>query len=92
MTGQPLPKSYGTDGRSPLLSANIDRIMIIATERLRPPEDYKVTLRVLGEARALTEDSTRRMRDLAGLRNLLVHVYADVDDALLYATRAPKWS
>ena len=32
----------------------------------------------------LPDDLTQTMRELAGLRNLLVHVYWDVDDEMIY--------
>jgi uncharacterized protein YutE (UPF0331/DUF86 family) len=57
---------------------------IIATERLRAPKDYKDSFLVLNEAGILPDDVTRTMRELAGLRNLLVHLYWDVDDQMLY--------
>jgi len=57
---------------------------IIATDRLRAPKDYKDSFRVLNEAGILPDDFTRSMRELAGLRNLLVHLYWDVDDQLVY--------
>lgn len=57
---------------------------IIATDRLRSPHDYKDTFKVLNEAGVLPDDLTRTMRELAGLRNLLVHLYWDVDDGMLY--------
>jgi uncharacterized protein YutE (UPF0331/DUF86 family) len=58
---------------------------IIATERLRSPKDYKDSFQVLHEAGILPADVTRTMRELAGLRNLLVHLYWDVDDEMIYA-------
>jgi uncharacterized protein YutE (UPF0331/DUF86 family) len=57
---------------------------IIATERLRSPRDYKDSFQVLNEAGILPDDFTRTMRELAGLRNLLVHLYWDVDDEMVY--------
>ncbi|MCL7455449.1 MAG: DUF86 domain-containing protein [Anaerolineae bacterium] len=57
---------------------------IIASERLRPPQDYRDTFAVLNEAGILPDDLTERMRELAGLRNLLVHLYWQVDDAMIY--------
>ncbi len=57
---------------------------IIATDRLRPPKDYKDVFRVLAEAGVLTDDLSTTMRELAGLRNILVHLYLEVDDGLLY--------
>lgn len=57
---------------------------IIATERLRAPQDYRDTFTVLNEASILPGDLTQTMRELAGLRNLLVHVYCEVDDRMIY--------
>ena len=57
---------------------------IIATERFRAPQDYRDSFTVLNEAGILPDDSTQTMRELAGLRNLLVHVYWDVDDEMIY--------
>ncbi|NPV08228.1 MAG: DUF86 domain-containing protein [Anaerolineae bacterium] len=57
---------------------------IIASEGLRSPHDYKDSFTVLNEAGVLPNDLTRRLRDLAGLRNLLVHVYWEVDDRMVY--------
>jgi uncharacterized protein YutE (UPF0331/DUF86 family) len=57
---------------------------VIASEGLRAPRDYKDTFRVLNEAGILPDDLVTTMQSLAGLRNLLVHVYWDVDDAMIY--------
>jgi uncharacterized protein YutE (UPF0331/DUF86 family) len=39
---------------------------------------------VLSEAGILPDKLTQTMRELAGLRTLLVHVYWDVDDEMIY--------
>jgi uncharacterized protein YutE (UPF0331/DUF86 family) len=57
---------------------------IIATERLRAPQDYRDSFRVLNEAGILPDDFVDTMRELAGLRNLLVHLYWDVHDEMIY--------
>jgi len=57
---------------------------IIATGRLRAPQDYRDSFTVLNEAGILPDGLTHTMRELAGLRNLLVHVYWDVDDGMIY--------
>jgi len=57
---------------------------VIATERLRAPKDYKDSFKVLNEAGILPDEFTRTMREMAGLRNLLVHLYWDVDDQMIY--------
>jgi uncharacterized protein YutE (UPF0331/DUF86 family) len=57
---------------------------IISTERLRAPKDYRDSFTVLSEAGILSDGLAQTMRELAGLRNLLVHVYWDVDDEAIY--------
>jgi uncharacterized protein YutE (UPF0331/DUF86 family) len=57
---------------------------VIATGRLRAPQDYRDSFTVLNEAGILPNDLTQTMRELAGLRNLLVHVYWDLDDEMIY--------
>jgi uncharacterized protein YutE (UPF0331/DUF86 family) len=57
---------------------------IIATERFRAPKDYKDTFRVLNETGIIPDEFTRTMRAMAGLRNLLVHLYWEVDDKMVY--------
>jgi uncharacterized protein YutE (UPF0331/DUF86 family) len=51
---------------------------------LRAPQDYKDNFSVLSEAVILPDEFTRTMRELAGLRNLLVNLYWDVDDQVMY--------
>ena len=57
---------------------------LIASKGLRAPHDYKDTFRVLNEASILPDDMATTMQSLAGLRNLLVHVYWDVNDAMIH--------
>jgi len=57
---------------------------IIATEGLRAPKDYRDTFKVLNEAGIIPDEFTRTMQAMAGLRNLLVHLYWEVDDKMVY--------
>jgi len=57
---------------------------IIATQGLRAPRDYKDSFRVLNEAGILPDDFVPTMQALAGLRNLVMHLYWDVDDRMLH--------
>lgn len=57
---------------------------IIATQGLRAPKDYKDSFKVLNEARILPDEFLPTMQALAGLRNLLAHLYWDVDDSMLH--------
>ena len=82
------PKSIGSSRY--YLQASIETCInisnhIIATERLRAPRDYKDSFQVLNEAGILSDEVSRTMKEVAGLRNLLVHIYWDVDDRMIYA-------
>lgn len=53
---------------------------VIASEGHRVPRDYGDAFRVLAEVGVLDEELAGRMVALAGARNLIVHLYAEVDD------------
>jgi uncharacterized protein YutE (UPF0331/DUF86 family) len=57
---------------------------LIASERWRAPRDYRDVFSVLQENGVVTEDFARTLRQMAGVRNLLVHLYWEVDDAQIY--------
>jgi uncharacterized protein YutE (UPF0331/DUF86 family) len=63
----------------------IDVGIHIAGERaLRPPEDYRGVFASLAEGGVLPRELAERLGDAAGLRNLLVHEYTDVDHGRLW--------
>jgi len=57
---------------------------LIAARRFRVPKDYADTFKVLNEEGAFPDDFTKRLQQMARFRNLLVHLYADVDDVQVY--------
>jgi uncharacterized protein YutE (UPF0331/DUF86 family) len=59
---------------------------IIASQRFRPPKDYADTFKVLAEEGAFPDDFTRRLQQMARFRNLLVHLYGEVDNVQVYET------
>ncbi len=52
----------------------------IASEGYRAPLDYADAFRSLDEAGILPSDLAERLEGMARFRNLLVHMYAEVDD------------
>jgi uncharacterized protein YutE (UPF0331/DUF86 family) len=56
---------------------------VIAADGYRPPRDYGDAFRVLAEEGVLDRVLAERMVALAGARNLIVHLYAEVDDERL---------
>lgn len=53
---------------------------VIASEGYRAPTDYADAFRSLAEAGVLEEQLSHRLEAMARFRNLLIHVYAEVDD------------
>jgi len=54
-----------------------DHIILAAGWKMA--ETYKDTFRVLGRHKVLDFDLSRRLEGLAGLRNILVHLYLEID-------------
>lgn len=57
---------------------------LIASEGWAPATELREAFARLAEHGALTAPLAARMQDLAGLRNRLVHLYDDVDDARVH--------
>lgn len=58
---------------------------VIASEGWRVPADFRDAFTVLEENGVLEAQLAERLRALAGLRNRLVHVYEEIDDAIVHA-------
>ena len=57
---------------------------IISDEKMREPTSYRDTFMVLTENKILKPDDLSRFENIASFRNLLVHYYEKVDDAVVY--------
>jgi uncharacterized protein YutE (UPF0331/DUF86 family) len=57
---------------------------IVADDRLGMVEEYRDAVRLLGESGYLDPDLAKRLMPMAGLRNILVHDYLDVDREKLH--------
>lgn len=57
---------------------------VIASEGWEPATDFRESFTRLEENEVVSSQLAERLRALAGLRNLLVHLYGDVDDALIH--------
>jgi uncharacterized protein YutE (UPF0331/DUF86 family) len=59
--------------------------MIVSSEKLRRPDTYREVILVLGQHEILPEEFARKLAPAAGFRNVLVHMYADIDLEKLYS-------
>lgn len=58
--------------------------LIVAKEQVRAPEDYADCFRILGEMDILKKDFAERLMKMARFRNLLVHLYWQVNNQRIY--------
>jgi len=58
---------------------------LVAELSVPPPADYAGVFRALGDAGHVPGDLAQRLAAAARQRNLLVHLYLDVDDAAVFA-------
>jgi uncharacterized protein YutE (UPF0331/DUF86 family) len=59
---------------------------VIASSGWRTAKDFGDAFTVLEEHGVLEPELAERMRKLAGMRNLLVHIYEEIDDRVVYAS------
>ena len=57
---------------------------VIAENGLRKPSTYRETFEILGEAQMISEELADDLSDLAGFRNVLVHIYWELDMNVIY--------
>jgi len=58
---------------------------LITQNKMRVPESYAETFKVLAEANVIEEELSKRLMEMAKFRNRLVHIYWEVDDELIYS-------
>ncbi len=84
-THEYLADSERVDASKYLLLTAIEDAMaaanhVIASQGFRTPTDYADAFRSLAEAGVLSRQLAERLQAMARFRNLLVHVYSEVDD------------
>lgn len=57
---------------------------VISDMGYRQPSDYKDSMEVLREEGILDEDLAERLKGWMGFRNILVHLYLEIDHGLTY--------
>lgn len=58
---------------------------LISRKGFRRPDDYKGIFTVLEEERILSPDLAKNLVEMAKFRNLLVHMYGDVDNRRIFS-------
>ncbi len=58
---------------------------LITQNKMRVPESYAETFKVLAEANVIEEELSKRLMEMAKFRNRLVHIYWKVDDEVVYS-------
>lgn len=58
---------------------------LISRNQLKRPATYRETFELLGQAGVITEDLAVELSDLAGLRNVLVHIYGQLNLDEIYS-------
>ena len=58
--------------------------MVISHGGFRKPETYKEIIEILGEVGILPDEFAERFADAAKFRNILVHMYAEIDLEMVY--------
>jgi uncharacterized protein YutE (UPF0331/DUF86 family) len=61
---------------------------LVAEQSARPPSDYADVFKILGEKGVVPRDLAQRLSDAAKQRNLIVHLYMEIDDRAVFASLA----
>jgi len=58
--------------------------VIISKKDFRIPSTYKETVKILKENKVLEKEFAKKLADLVGLRNIIVHMYADIKSEIIH--------
>ena len=61
---------------------------LVTEQSARPPSDYADVFKILGEKKVIPSDLAERLSDAAKQRNLIVHLYMEIDDRSVFASLA----
>lgn len=61
---------------------------LVSEQSARPPSDYAEVFEILGEKDVLSKELALRMGNAARQRNLIVHLYMEIDDRAVFASLA----
>ena len=58
--------------------------VIISKKGFRVPSTYKETVEILKENKVLEKEFAKKLASLVGLRNIIVHMYADIKSEIIH--------
>ncbi|MBI5024329.1 MAG: DUF86 domain-containing protein [Candidatus Omnitrophica bacterium] len=69
-------------------ATDINNHVVVETQN-RPPEDYRTSFVKAAEVGLITLELAKKIQGSAGMRNILVHEYMDIDHTMVFAA-VPK--
>jgi len=61
---------------------------LVTEQSARPPSDYAEVFKILGEKGVIPSEVAQRLANAAKQRNLIVHLYMELDDRSVFASLA----
>ena len=61
---------------------------LVSEQSARPPSDYADVFTILGQKGVIPNELAERLSDAAKQRNLIVHLYLEIDDRAVFASLA----
>jgi uncharacterized protein YutE (UPF0331/DUF86 family) len=61
---------------------------LVSEQSARPPSDYADVFTILGQKSVISSELAERLSDAAKQRNLIVHLYLEIDDRTVFASLA----
>lgn len=61
---------------------------VVSEQSARPPSDYAEVFKILGEKGVISDELALRMGNATKQRNLIVHLYMEIDDRAVFASLA----
>ncbi len=61
---------------------------LVIEQSARPPSDYADVFTILGQKGVIPSELARRLAEAAKQRNLIVHLYLEIDDRAVFASLA----
>lgn len=64
-------------------ATDVNNHVVVETQN-RPPEDYAISFLKAAEVKLISRELAERLKGSAGMRNILVHEYMEIDDEKVY--------